>query len=285
MSLVKRSTSLRPYRSMTQEGMAHRARGEARRPRTGGCPPARTAPRSAPPLAAPRDSMAGGAGPGRAAGAPRDRAGTRRSRLASCFQSRRPGAGRPARLPAYPPPSPRRHPRPMGGRLLGGPANGAARCCGKMAAPSRRVGRRVAAAGRRACSGGGGGERAAMLRASLREVSGAEPPRSGVAAAGRARRVTGPSGPAAVIPSRSPSPGRRGIRRGGARGSPSRGLFPDAAAGTGLYPLHGPKRALSPGRLERGIALSGFGSLEGGTGHSDGALPEVPFPHQKHQVS
>lgn len=147
MSLVKRSTSLRPYRSMTQEGMAHRARGEARRPRTGGCPPARTAPRSAPPLAAPRDSMAGGAGPGRAAGAPRDRAGTRRSRLASCFQSRRPGAGRPARLPAYPPPSPRRHPRPMGGRLLGGPANGAARCCGKMAAPSRRVGRRVAAAG------------------------------------------------------------------------------------------------------------------------------------------
>lgn len=285
MSLVKRSTSLRPYRSMTQEGMAHRARGEARRPRTGGCPPARTAPRSARPLAALRDSMAGGAGPGRAAGAPRDRAGTRRSRLASCFQSRRPGAGRPARLPAYPPPSPRRHPRPMGGRLLGGPANGAARCCGKMAAPSRRVGRRVAAAGRRACSGGGGGERAAMLRASLREVSGAEPPRSGVAAAGRARRVTGPSGPAAVIPSRSPSPGRRGIRRGGARGSPSRGLFPDAAAGTGLYPLHGPKRALSPGRLERGIALSGFGSLEGGTGHSDGALPAVPFPHQKHQVS
>lgn len=44
MSRVKRSTSLRPYRSMTHEGMADRARGEPRRPRTGGrCPPRRAA--------------------------------------------------------------------------------------------------------------------------------------------------------------------------------------------------------------------------------------------------
>lgn len=48
MSRVKRSTSLRPYRSMTHEGMADRARGETRRPRTGGrCPPRRAAQRSA----------------------------------------------------------------------------------------------------------------------------------------------------------------------------------------------------------------------------------------------
>lgn len=285
MSLVKRSTSLRPYRSMTQEGMAHRARGEARRPRTGGCPPARTAPRSAPPLAAPRDSMAGGAEPGRAAQpAPRG-IGLGRGAPASplAFSPGGPApAGRPACLPTL-------LPRPGGTRGQWAAAFLAALPMVPLGVAARW--RRPAAASgegwrRRACSGGGGGgERAAMLRASLREVSGAEPPRSGVAAAGRARRVTGPSGPAAVIPSRSPSPGRRGIRRGGARGSPSRGLFPDAAAGTGLYPLHGPKRALSPGRLERGIALSGFGSLEGGTGHSDGALPEVPFPHQKHQVS
>lgn len=65
MSLVKRSTSLRPYLSMTQEGMADRARGEARSPRRGGCTPARAAPRSVLPPTAPRDSMAGGAGPHR----------------------------------------------------------------------------------------------------------------------------------------------------------------------------------------------------------------------------
>lgn len=48
MSRVKRSTSLRPYRSMTHEGMADRAPGETRRPRTGGrCPPRRAAQRSA----------------------------------------------------------------------------------------------------------------------------------------------------------------------------------------------------------------------------------------------
>lgn len=62
MSLVKRSTSLQPYRSMTQEGIEERARGEARSPRTGGCPPARTAPRSARPLATRRGSMAGETG-------------------------------------------------------------------------------------------------------------------------------------------------------------------------------------------------------------------------------
>lgn len=62
MFLVKRSTSLWPYRSMTQEGMTDRVRGEAWSPRNGGgrcCTPARAAPRRAHPLAAPRDSMAG----------------------------------------------------------------------------------------------------------------------------------------------------------------------------------------------------------------------------------
>lgn len=63
MFLVKRSTSLRPYRSMTQEGMADRVRGEARSPRNGGgrccCTPARAAMLRTHPLAAPRDNMAG----------------------------------------------------------------------------------------------------------------------------------------------------------------------------------------------------------------------------------
>lgn len=79
-----------------------------------------------------------------------------------------------------------------------------------------------------------------MLRASLREVSGASPPRepprrgegasrSGVAAAGRARKVTGASGPPAVC-SRVPpprSPGRRETSHGGAPGAliPA-GFFP-----------------------------------------------------------
>lgn len=68
MSLVKRSTSLLPYRSMTQLGMAVRARGEVRSPRAGARPLAQ---RSARPPAAPHDSMAGAAGPGWAE--PRDR--------------------------------------------------------------------------------------------------------------------------------------------------------------------------------------------------------------------
>lgn len=63
MSLVKRSTSLLPYRSMTQLGMAIRARGETWSPRAGARPLAQ---RSARLDAAPHDSMAGAAGPSRA---------------------------------------------------------------------------------------------------------------------------------------------------------------------------------------------------------------------------
>lgn len=44
--------------------------------------------------------------------------------------------------------SARRAPQPMGGRLLGRPANGAARCCGKMAARGCRAGGRTGVARR-----------------------------------------------------------------------------------------------------------------------------------------
>lgn len=46
-----------------------------------------------------------------------------------------------------------------------------------------------------------------------------------------------------------------------------------------------PARPLSPGGPDRRAALSGVGGVEGRTSHSHGALPAMPGPHQKHQVS
>lgn len=81
--------------------------------------------------------------------------------------------------------------------------------------------------------------------------------------AGRARKVTGVPRPA--------------------RESASRGLLP--SAGMALSSRTAPARPLSPHCPEGRALLSGVGGVEGRTGHSYGALPAMPGPHQKHQVS